>query len=159
MKRSGKFYRRNESEVMNLLGLKPTKNSGSGWIEKEDGQSEFVICQLKSTDFDSIKINAKDIRTLEYNACVSHKLPIFAIQFLKTNELFIVIRPDLIQDISKYIEVGEYININEFIDVSISDSDDTSENVKNTIRSSSKAREKFSLERKRKFEKEKRSAK
>lgn len=28
MKRSGKFYRRNEEEVMLALGLKPTKNSG-----------------------------------------------------------------------------------------------------------------------------------
>ena len=32
MLRSGKFYRRNEAEVMKSLGLKPTKNSGSGWI-------------------------------------------------------------------------------------------------------------------------------
>ena len=39
MKRSGKFYRRNEQDVMAQLGLQPTKNSGSGWIEKEDGQS------------------------------------------------------------------------------------------------------------------------
>jgi hypothetical protein len=28
MKRSGKFYRKNEAEVMRDLGLKPTKNSG-----------------------------------------------------------------------------------------------------------------------------------
>ena len=27
MKRSGKFYRKNEAEVMRALGLKPTKNS------------------------------------------------------------------------------------------------------------------------------------
>lgn len=31
-KRSTKFYRRNEAEVMKSLGLKPTKNSGSGWV-------------------------------------------------------------------------------------------------------------------------------
>ena len=36
-KRTGKFYRKNEAEVMKSLGLIPTKNSGSGWIEKEDG--------------------------------------------------------------------------------------------------------------------------
>ena len=65
MKRSGKFYRKNEKEVMESLGLKPTYNSGSGWVEKEDGQNEDVICQLKSTDAQSIKINQKDIRILE----------------------------------------------------------------------------------------------
>lgn len=32
MKRSGKFYRTNEKEVMQRLGLVPTINSGSGWI-------------------------------------------------------------------------------------------------------------------------------
>ena len=32
MKRSGKFYRKNEAEVMKALGLKPTKNSGSGGV-------------------------------------------------------------------------------------------------------------------------------
>ena len=30
--RSFKFYRKNEEEVMKSLGLKPTKNSGSGWV-------------------------------------------------------------------------------------------------------------------------------
>lgn len=32
MKRSGKFYRKNEQEVMRQLGLVPMKNSGSGWV-------------------------------------------------------------------------------------------------------------------------------
>lgn len=32
MLRSGRFYRRNEAEVMKSLGLRPTKNSGSGWV-------------------------------------------------------------------------------------------------------------------------------
>ena len=32
MARTTKFYRKNEREVMERLGFKPTKNSGSGWI-------------------------------------------------------------------------------------------------------------------------------
>ena len=43
-KRSTKFYRKNEAEVMKSLGMKPTKNSGSEWVEKEDGQNEQLIC-------------------------------------------------------------------------------------------------------------------
>ena len=54
MKRTGKFWRKNERDVMERLGLEPTPNSGSGWIAKEDGQSDDVICQLKSTDAESI---------------------------------------------------------------------------------------------------------
>ena len=101
LKRSGKFYRKNEAEVMESLGLKPTINSGSTWIEKEDGQSEDIICQLKSTDAQSIRIVKKDIDTLIYNSMVVHKLPVFAIQFLSTNEVFLLIRPEDIIQVSQ----------------------------------------------------------
>lgn len=101
IKRSGKFYRTNEAEVMESLGLKPTINSGSTWIEKEDGQSEDIICQLKSTDAQSIRIVKKDIDTLIYNSLVVHKLPVFAIQFLSTNEVFLLVRPEDIKQVSQ----------------------------------------------------------
>ena len=107
MKRNTKFYRKNEVEVMKSLGLKPTKNSGSGWIEKEDGQNDYVICQLKSTDAQSIKVNQKDIRMLEHNAAVCNKLPLFAIQFLNTNEVWLMMKPEDVTEIAKYIEDGE----------------------------------------------------
>lgn len=100
LKRSGKFYRKNEAEVMESLGLKPTINSGSTWIEKEDGQSDEIICQLKSTDAQSIRIVKKDIDTLIYNSLVVHKLPVFAIQFLSTNEVFLLVRPEDIKEVS-----------------------------------------------------------
>ena len=49
-KRSTKWYRKNEAEVMKRLGFKETRNSGATWIEKADGQNEHCICELKSTD-------------------------------------------------------------------------------------------------------------
>lgn len=103
-KRSGKFYRKNEREVMKMLGFEPTPNSGSGWIVKEDGQNEDAICQLKSTDAKSIRIDQKDIEVLEYNALVSHKIPVFAIQFLNTNEIFLLIRPEHLKDVARIIK-------------------------------------------------------
>ena len=117
MKRSGKFYRNNEKEVMKLLGLEPTPNSGSGWLVKEDGQSENIICQLKSTDNNSIKINKLDLDKLSYNSLVAHKLPVFAIQFLNSNEVFLVVKPEDITDISKYINTGEVPKEREIIDI------------------------------------------
>lgn len=105
--RSGKWYRKNERSVMELLGLTPTKNSGSGWVEKEDGQSDDIICQLKSTDAMSIKVNLSDIQTLEYNAQVAHKLPVFAVQFIGTDDVFCVVRPELLKQIAKYIQTGK----------------------------------------------------
>jgi hypothetical protein len=82
-KRSGKFYRRNEAEVMQRFGLTPTKNSGAGWLEKEDGYNDFILSQLKSTDAESIRLTLLDIHKLEYHAITEHKLPVFMNSFCK----------------------------------------------------------------------------
>lgn len=158
MKRSGKFYRQNEAEVMLSLGLEPTPNSGSGPIWKEDGQSENVICQLKSTDAQSIKVNKKDIDTLSYNATVAHKLPVFAIQFLQSGEVYLLVRPNELSDVAKYIKTGEYQSANEFVGIDLSEHEDTVVQVGNVVKSSSKAREAFRKENEKRFKKEKRSA-
>ena len=90
-KRSTKFYRKNEAEVMKRLGFKPTKNSGAGWVEKCDGQSEDFICELKSTDKESYTLKQKTLHELEYHACVAHKTPVFAFQFLNRDEVWVAI--------------------------------------------------------------------
>ena len=38
-----------EKKVMEKLGLRPQPQSGAGW-RKEDGENDYVLCQLKSTD-------------------------------------------------------------------------------------------------------------
>ena len=157
MKRSGKWYRTNEAEVMRSLGLEPTPNSGSEWIVKEDGQSDKVICQLKSTDAQSIKVSNEDIQTLEYNATVSHKIPVFAIQFIATSEVYLLVKPEVLQDLAKYIKTGEYnsslfeIEQNKFEDMPLANT--------NQIKSSLKSRKYFEKENENKFKKQKRSAK
>ena len=158
MKRSGKFYRKNEAEVMESLGLKPTKNSGSGWVEKEDGQSENVICQLKSTDAESIRIHKKDLDTLNYNAAVTHKIPVFAIQFLQSNEVYLLFKPEMLNELAEYIKTGEYEDANTFVGIDLSEHKDMSPGNGMVIKSSSKAREQFNREKEKRFKKEKRSA-
>lgn len=160
MKRSGKFYRKNEAEVMKLLGLEPTPNSGSGWIVKEDGQNEQVICQLKSTDADSIRVKQEDIRILEHNANVAHKLPLFVIQFLNSGEVWLMARPLEFAEISKYIITGEVKSediLNDIVEA-FDDKENSKQNKPTKkIKSSELAREKFHSERNKKYEKENKS--
>lgn len=165
-KRSGKFYRKNEAEVMRSLGLEPTPNSGSGWIVKEDGQSEDVICQLKSTDAMSIKINLKDIETLEYNALVAHKLPVFAIQFLCNNQTYLLVKPEDLQDVSGLI-VGNKPESSRYETLGIENtglggpSDGTKGKPKGNrkmIKSSKSSRESFNREHEKKYQKKSKSA-
>jgi hypothetical protein len=158
-KRSGKFYRKNEADVMRSLGLKPTKNSGSGWIEKEDGQSEDIICQLKSTDAKSIRIAKEDIDTLIYNGLVVHKIPVFAIQFLETNEVFIMMRPEDISEVAKSLK-GERIEKthNEFLGIEDRPDRPLKEEPKRMIKSGGSARKVLEKEREEKYKKKVRSA-
>lgn len=104
MKRSGKWYRKNEADIMKQLGLEPTPNSGSGWLIKEDGQNEQIICQLKSTEKESIGIKKLDLDKLEYNAKVAHKIPVFAVQFIRSNDVYVMVRPNDINDIARYLK-------------------------------------------------------
>lgn len=146
-KRTGKFYRNNEAEVMKRYGLNPTKNSGSGWIEKEDGENDKLICQLKSTDADSIKINLLDIHKLIYHAQVSHKIPFFMVQFLSYNEEYILVKAEDIQEVaSKLQEDSQYkfISKQEVSATSILVQSGTSD--KKVKSSSKKARSKFYLD-------------
>ena len=161
MKRSGKFYRKNEKQVMEQLGLQPTKNSGSGWIEKEDGQSEHVLCQLKSTDANSIKVSKQDLDTLEYNCMVSHKLPVFAIQFIKSDQLYLVLQPEVLQEVAQYLQTGSMPNNSVFSD--LDGFPDLGEHLpvqpnRPVIRSSIKGRQAFHEEQQAKYKKGGKSA-
>lgn len=116
-KRSTKFYRKNEAEVMKRLGFNPTPNSGAGWLIKEDGDNEQAICQLKSTDKQSISIKQTDLHILEQHALEAHKLPVFAIQFLNLDEVWIMVKPEhigLLQSLVRGEDISENLPRNIF---------------------------------------------
>ena len=105
-KRSGKFYYKNEKDVMKFLGLNPVPGSGSGWVHKEDGESDTVMVQLKSTDASSYRIDMLDIKKLEYHASVSHKVPIFLVQFLKQDKLYAIVEVGNIDDLCNAFSIN-----------------------------------------------------
>ena len=106
-KRSGKFYYRNEREIMERLGLSQVSGSGNGWIAKEDGESDDILCQLKSTDAQSIRIRKLDIDKLNYHATVSHKLPVFAVNFLSDNSVYLLVSPESLLEVVEYLDTGK----------------------------------------------------
>ena len=112
-KRSTKFYRKNEAEVMHRLGFKPTRNSGATWIEKCDGQSDHCICELKSTDNSSFTVKQEYLHTLESHAIEAHKLPVFAFQFLNTDEVWLSIKESDIEAFKDLIKQSVLEEIKE----------------------------------------------
>lgn len=124
-------------------------------IEKEDGQNEFIICQLKSTDAESIRVQQKDLRVLEYNAEVSHKFPIFALQFLNTGEVWLMAKPEDFTFVSKYIKTGEINELKKqrFDYLFTDDFEETAKSKVKEIKSSESARNNYHEEQSKKYEK------
>lgn len=108
MKRSGKFYRKDERDTMKALGFRPTWNSGSGPLQKEDGENGFALCQLKSTDKTQITLKLLDFQKLAHNALMSRKIPVFAFKFLSTGETWVCIRPEDAAAVSEFLKTGVF---------------------------------------------------
>lgn len=151
MKRTGKFYSKNEKETLTKLGLVPAPQSGAGWIIKEDGENENVMVQLKSTDSQSYRIDMLDIKKLEYHAEVSHKIPIFLIQFLKQDKIYALIEVNNLEDANSVLKEKEQKRNKYFVDTFL---EEPVQN-KKIIKSSKKAKEKFYKERGEKYGKRK----
>ena len=113
-KRSTKWYRKNEAEVMHRLGSKPTRNSGTGWIEKCDGENEHFICELKSTDHESFSIKQSVLHVLEHHALEAHKIPLFAFQFINRDEVWVAIKEEDIQAYRELIERDVLSKLEEY---------------------------------------------
>lgn len=159
MRRSGKDWFKNEKEVMELLGLKQVPGSGSSWVAKEDGENENVLCQLKSTDASSIRVQLQDIHELQIHALTSHKLPVFAIQFRQTNEVFLLVSPLELHDAAKYLadtKTFKQLVLKPAMDAAVRETEDW--DPPKVIKSSSKSREKFQRERENSYKKKGRSA-
>lgn len=152
MKRAGKFYSKNEKETLRKLGLRPIPFSGAGWIEKEDGENENVLVQLKSTDASSYRIEMLDIKKLEYHASVSNKIPVFIVQFLKNNKMYALVN---IEDLE---ELNEALNGKSQKRKIVIKKEEVEEQIqKQKIQSSPKERENFFKEKEKQYVKRKRN--
>lgn len=157
--RSGRFYYKNEAEVMESLGMKQVPGSGNGWVAKEDGENEHVLCQLKSTDANSISVHKLDLDKLQVHAFTDKKIPVFAIQFLKSNEIYLLVRPEELQEVAEYLDTGIYScedtsGLRGLLDAS----DDGMETPRNVVKSSSSSRDKYLESIRQKYHREGKSA-
>lgn len=104
MKRAARYYGKNEAATMRDLGLLPVPRSGAGWVHKEDGENEALLCQLKSTDAGEARVKRIDLDRLAYHAAISHKVPLFAVQFLSDGKIYFVVEKDKFVETAKALE-------------------------------------------------------
>ncbi len=91
--KGGDFIRRDwsvhEKAIMRKYGLIPQPASGAGELFKEDGRSERLLAQLKSTEGKSISFKKRDALDLVKNAGIAHKIPIFMFDFVDGTSDFV----------------------------------------------------------------------
>lgn len=102
---AGIDWRKLEKEIMRSLGLKPTALSGGGWLEKEDGESDTILAQLKGTEKKSISFKQQDMRDLIKHSRISGKLPVFVLYFAG-DEPYILVRAGDLQKVAKNMRYG-----------------------------------------------------
>lgn len=107
MKRSAKFYYKNERETLEALGFKQVPGSGNGWVAKEDGESDNTLVQLKSTENASYTVSLLDLKKLEVHAEIEHKFPLFLIQFLKQDKIYALVNIENLEDLNDMIKTGK----------------------------------------------------
>lgn len=139
---------------MELLGLEQVPGSGSSWIAREDGENDNVLCQLKSTDAQSIRVQLQDIHELQVHALISHKLPVFAIQFRDSNEVFLLVSPVQLQEVAEYlVDPRKKSEKTEILGDGLGEWEPPE-----PVGSAKRARERFQRENSKKFEKKEKSA-
>ena len=153
MRRTGKFYSRNEKETLRKLGLTPAPQSGAGWVVKEDGENESTMVQLKSTDAQSYRLSVFDMKQLEYHASVSNKIPIFLVQFLKQDKIYAIVSIEDIPYISSCLKTGQALPQTQVEKID----EQKGEQIVRTVKASKKARDQFFKERSETFGKRKRN--
>lgn len=148
---------------MELLGLEETSNSGAGWIEKGDGQSEDILAELKSTSKTSYRITKDDLEKVKHHAFVANKIPIFVIQFLEDNDIWLMVKPSDVKDLAKSLEFGNIKNsaskglADEWSEI-LYEKNEEKQRPKRMIKSSNKSRNDLRDEWDSKWKKEKKSA-
>lgn len=95
-----------EKALMRTYGLRPQPASGSGDIFKEDGESDKLVAQLKSTEGKSISFKKSDFLKLVKHAWESHKRPVFFFNFMSGNEslVLVAVRPFDLSEVAKEFE-------------------------------------------------------
>ena len=89
----------------------------------------------------------------------SHKLPVFAIQFRQTNEVFLLVSPLDLHDAAKYLvdpKAFKQLASKPAMDAATRETEDW--DPPKVVKSSSKSREKFQREREKNYKKKGRSA-
>ena len=94
-------------------------------------------------------IKKEDFEKLEYNAIVTHKLPVFVVNFLSDNSVYLLVKPEDILDVANNLIVDKPIEKDYHIDI------DLSNKKKKKIKSSCDSREEYEKERQEKYKKDK----
>lgn len=92
-----------EKKTLLRIGLSPQPGSGNGEMRKEDGESDRLLAQLKSTAGKAISLRLLDWQQLDKHAFAAGKTPLFLLEFVD-GPLLLCFRPDDFPAVVKHFE-------------------------------------------------------
>ena len=112
---------------------------------------------MKSTDKQSISIKKIDLDKLKLNAMTAHKIPVFAVQFITSGEIYLMVKPEDIEDVAKHVAGLVLERRGELLDVPEGKDEKTYAIPKRIISGASASRERFHREQAEKYDKTKKA--
>jgi len=89
-----KDSQRQERSLAKQLQGTVNAGSGNGWVRKGDVRSEQELWECKITSAKSYSLKQSDLETLNNQALMDGRIPIFLIEFMKTGDSFVVLSKD-----------------------------------------------------------------
>ena len=100
-----KKWRKREKQVLEELGFTPTFGSGNTFVGREDGETDTLLAQVKSTDGASISVKRQDLKDLAYHAYTARRRkPVFILDF-GDGDVWVIARPEHLSQVAYDIVV------------------------------------------------------
>ena len=87
-----------EKNLSKLIGAVRNFGSGNVWYKKGDCQTENVLIECKSTASKQYILKLAELKKIQAEANKARKFSLFAVNFSKENETYLIVRLDEILD-------------------------------------------------------------
>ena len=86
--------------MLEELGFTPILGSGNTMLGREDGETDALLAQVKSTDGAAISVKRQDLKDLAYHAYrARRKKPVFIADFGE-GDCWVLVRPEDLDEVA-----------------------------------------------------------
>jgi hypothetical protein len=104
-----KDSQKQEKALARKVGGSVNSGSGNGWIRKGDVRSEDELWELKITSAKSYSLKDAELIKLNEQALRDRRIPIFLVEFMSTNNSYVILTKDDYMTLRERADIGNEI--------------------------------------------------